>query len=530
MIDYIEIESIEEFGDDETYDIWNYDTRCDDGSGGNFLIDGVIVHNSIPIAVANRDDPKHIWKNKLQEIHPRLYEILADTYGIILWQEQLQALWQELAGFTAPEAQEARKAVAKKWTHKLKPIREKWLMGASKTIGESKAIEYWQLMESFGRYAFNKSHGVSYCLVAFRCLWLKAHFAPEFWAAVMSDCHPDKLVRYMSVARAEDWKPTDITYSGKHVPSKYADGVKFGTLNINNLTVNFTVTNDVVNQGLIGIKKVGEKAAQIFEGKGEWLDIDHFVGFGQGRRNKTVLERFIKLGAFASLSGHSNSRAVWMWYQYKYCTGNTEFKNSIKNDLLKREGWNEQTIAAERQRQIAEFKRNFPTRNKIPPKFKNWIPKPIDAREKVMALFIEDFSSEEKLNFQKEFLGYYLDSPLDLFHTRGGCSIKDAKNNGVAGLETSIEAMIVDIQFALTKARNGREGTQYARLTITDGVQRALVFIWNNELCRQDAENLVPGVGIRIKVNFDKQRGTFSMCRNANIIRLRQKNEESVVV
>lgn len=72
------------------------------------------------------------------------------------WQEQLAMIWQRLAGFTAPEAQDARKAVAKKWAHKLKHIREKWVEGASKTIGRDQAVEYWGAMETFGRYAFNK--------------------------------------------------------------------------------------------------------------------------------------------------------------------------------------------------------------------------------------------------------------------------------------------------------------------------------------------------------------------------------------
>lgn len=478
---------------------------------------------SIPEAMANRDDHQQRWKNRL---HPDILEVLQYTYGVICYQEQLQAIWQKIAGFTAPEAQEARKAVAKKWTHKLKPIRSKWLEGATKILGAAEAAEWWDKMETFGRYAFNKSHSVSYCLVAYRCLWLKAHFAPEFWAAVMSDCHPDKLVRYMSVARAEDWKPTDITYSGKYHPKHKANGVTFGTLNISNLTVNYTVTGDIVNQGLIGIKKVGEKAAEIFEGKGEYKDIDEFVASSEGRKNKVVLERFIKLGAFSHLSGHSNSLALWQYYQYKYCSGNTEFKKDIKEKLLAKAGWTPKTIQDERNRQISEYKKLYPSRRKIPDKFHNWYPKPVDDRENVMALFINDFTQAEKLEFQKEFLGYYLDSPLDLFEVRGGCTIKAAKEEGVDGEEVYLEVMVVDIAFAITKGKNGNQGTQYAKLFVTDGIQRSMIFIWNNELARQDAENLIAGAGIRVRVQFDKQRGTFSMCRGTNLIRLRLKDKE----
>jgi hypothetical protein len=108
---------------------------------------------SIPDAVRNRDDGRKTWQKRL---HPVILDVLKDTYGVIVYQEQLQAIWQRVAGFTAPEAQEARKAVAKKLTHKLKPIKEKWLRGAAKMLGQAEADEWWPKMETFGRYAFNK--------------------------------------------------------------------------------------------------------------------------------------------------------------------------------------------------------------------------------------------------------------------------------------------------------------------------------------------------------------------------------------
>lgn len=485
---------------------------------------------SIPEAVANRDDKSKKWQKNLSNIHERLFKILEDTYGIILWQEQLAAIWQELAGFAAPEAQEARKAVAKKWTHKLKYIGEKWVKGATKTIGEQNAKAQWEKMVTFGRYAFNKSHGVSYCLVALKCLWLKAHFAPEFWAAVMSDCHPDKLVRYMSVARAEDWEPTDITYCGKYKPQKASRGVKFGTLNINNLTTNYTVTGDVVNQGLIGIKKIGEKAAEIFAGKGEWTDIDHFVQHSPDRKNKIVLERFIKLGAFSHLPGHKNAYALWQYYQYAYCSTSASFKNEIKEKLLIKQGWNDKTIAEERQRQVSEFKKIYPGRKKIPAKFHNWTPKPNDSREEIISLYDRDFTQAQKLEFQKEFLGYYLDSPLDLFMVKGDKTLKQAKILGLEDENAIIEVMIVSFEMAESKPKNGKPGgVKYGRITVTDGVQRALIFIWGNEIARQDETSYAEGTGVRMTVKYDKQRGTFSVVNGTNLIKLKIRDTNATV-
>ena len=473
---------------------------------------------SIPDAVKNRDDKRETWKKLL---YPAILDILKDTYGVIVYQEQLQAIWQAMAGFTAPEAQEARKAVAKKWTHKLKPIREKWLAGASRTMTPEEADEWWAKMETFGRYAFNRSHAVSYCLVAHRCLWLKAHFAPEWWAAVMSDCNSKKLVRYMGIARSEEWEPTEITYSGTSIPTKKTRGVRFGTLNLLNMTKRFTITGNVVNQGLIGIKGIGDTAAEKYEGRGEYTDIDDFIE-QMGGKDKSSIERFIKLGSFQSMSGHENARATWMWYQYKYCSGKdiTKMRKEIKTKLLEREDWNEQTIKTERERMIAEYRRQYPKRRKIPDKFRNWKPKPNDRRERVMALFEDDFPLAEVLEFEKLYLGYYLHSPLELFICSGGGTIEEAKAAGRIGDECKLEVVIVDIDFGLTKTNN-----EFARIVVSDGIQQALVMMWSNEMAIQDANNLMVDTGIQMYVDYDEQRNSFSLCRGEIIIRLVQRKK-----
>lgn len=473
---------------------------------------------SIPEAVANRDDHRGVWKNKL---HPDIYEVLKDTYGVIVYQEQLQAIWQMVAGFTAPEAQEARKAVAKKWTHKLKPIREKWMKGAARVLGEREAEQWWAKMETFGRYAFNRSHAVSYCLVAHRCLWLKAHFAPEFWAAVMSDCHPDKLVRYMGVARSENWEPTDITYCGTFQPSERSRGVKFGTINIENLTASFTVTGDVVNQGLIGIKGLGETAASVWTGQRKFTGLDALVDL-MGK-DKTAFERFIKLGAFKEFPGYENSKATWEYYRYKYCTGKdiTALKKVIRQQLLEVDGWNEETIKAERERQVEEYLKSYPNRRKIPAKLQNWAPVPDDSVAKVMALFPTDFELHEVLQFEKEYLGYYLHSPLDLYNTRGNCTIENAKLASKKHGEAGLEGVVVDFQTAESKNKN-----IYGRLILSDGIQTTLVLIFGKQLQMQNLELFRQGTGIQLIVEYDEMRNTFSLARGEIIIKLLPKTDQ----
>lgn len=472
---------------------------------------------SIPEAIANRDDKSGRWQQRLKNIDPVFLDVLGPTYGTICYQEQLQAIWQRVAGFTAPEAQEARKAVAKKWAEKLKPIERKWINGASRTIGEEAAREYWQKMVTFGRYAFNQSHAVSYCLVAHRCLWLKAHFAPEWWTAVMSDCHPDKLVRYMGVARAEGWQPTAITYAGKTIPQQTFKGVRFDTINVENLTASFTVTDDTVNQGLVGIKGIGDSTAQEWEGSGTFISLDDFIA--KRGKKKIVLEAFIKLGAFRRFSGYENAKATWQYYRYKYCTGKdiTAFRSEVRTKLLQQEGWNDETIEKERQRQLLEYRKLYPRRLKMPDKILKWQPKPDDSCDRVMALFAgDDYTLQEILSFEKHYLGYYLHSPLDLYDIQGNCTISQAKEAAKSGGELKLEAVITDLQFETSKKNN----KPYARVFVSDGIQTALVLIFSSELGIQDENNLVPGTGVQMIVDYDEKRGTFTLARGEIVIKL----------
>jgi len=376
------------------------------------------------------------------------------------------------------------------------------------------------------------SHAVAYCLMALRCLWLKAHFAPEFWACVMSGCHPDKIPRFMSVSRSEGWVPTEITYSGKNIPKTRANGVKFGTLNINSLTANYTVTGDIINQGMIGVSGIGDKAAEIFEGEGKYDSIDEFVHSDSegknNRKNKAALERLIKLGVFEHLPKHENSKALWMYYQYKH-TSDDGFRKNIKADILQLQGWNDKTIAAEIARQITAYKSLYPKRNKIPSKIQNWKPTVSDVTlDTMLKLFPNDYTLAEKLQFQKEYLGFYLDSPLELFETRGNCTIQDAKELGLEIREVMLEVMITKCETGTTRPRDGQTtGSTFAKITVTDGIQTSLLFIWKSELDNIDPKMLQHGVGIRARVNFDKMRNTFSLCRGTTLRSLRLKNADS---
>lgn len=481
----------------------------------------------IDVYIENRDDPDEKWR---QGLHPDILKILEKTYGIIVFQEDLARFWTELCGFTIPEAQDARKAVAKKKTDQLQWIGPKVIKGATPLLGEEKAKEWWDKMVSFGRYAFNKSHATAYTILAYRCLWLKTYFPSEWWAAVLSDCKKDKLVQFIGTARCE--------------------GMKFGTLSINRLAKHFTVKHNKILLGLTSVNGIGDSAADkllttiegmMFNSFDEVVDV---VG-----PNRTIFERLIKLGAFDEL--YPNRKALWKYYLYKVGSGKdiNEFKRRVNACYL----WPSKEIFAERQRQTNEYKKQYPKRKKIPKKIMEWLPsnawptksseydpeRELTKDEAKMAkkikltfdqfvqFFPEDFSLIEILDFEKEYLGYYWNSPLEVFENKDGTSVADARASSLAKQagehrkRVFMEAVIDEVVTNKTKS-----GNEYLVLYVTDGIERVRVNVWGNEIFLTDDELFEPGTGIRMCVKWSDQYRSFSVERGQGITALPLKKKK----
>lgn len=470
--------------------------------GGVKSLNDLVVYTSlgrpgplpmIDTYIARRDDKKQSWK--IGE-HPFIVEKLKSTFGVICYQEQLATIWRGLAGFTAPEAEAARKSVAKKQSDVLAPIEYKWIDGARKELGELKAKEWWDKMATFARYAFNLSHATAYVLISQRCLWLKAHYPAEWWAAVMSDCDSERLTKYMGYARA--------------------DGVKFGCYDVDKLTLKFTAVDNLVTPGLTAVKGIGLNLSQkIVDQEFAYTDVDDFVE--KNGRHKIVCESLIKLGAFTKK--HPNRKATWWWYQYQH--GVDDDAKQMKKFIRCAFAWPEEAIKAERQRQEMEYRQQYPKRNKMPTKITNWLPrKPYKAesyalpsviseainqytkyieptREQVMALAKDDFTLSEILDFERTYLGYYFHSPMDLY-VHAGHTIACAKVDGI--LEGVIE------KFSMRKKQ-----TEFGEAIVTDGLETTKVMIWSNELIASGDSILKPGNGIKMRVVWKDQFKTFSI-------------------
>jgi DNA polymerase-3 subunit alpha len=221
--------------------------------------------------------------------HPLLEEILAETYGIFVYQEQVMQAAQLLAGYSLGEADLLRRAMGKKIKSEMDAQRAIFVEGCAKTNGipAAKANELFDLIDKFAGYGFNKSHAAAYALVAYQTAWLKAHHRPEFYAASMS---------------------FDVTLTDKlgvFVEDMRRGGVECLPPDINASHAHFTVENGAVRYALGALKGVGEKAMEALveerERGGPFTSLEDFAARIDPRLlNRRQLESLAAAGAFDS--------------------------------------------------------------------------------------------------------------------------------------------------------------------------------------------------------------------------------------
>jgi len=219
----------------------------------------------------------------------RLKPILEDTYGAIVYQEQVMLIAMEMSGFTAADADKLRKAMGKKILEVLTPMREQWVEGAvERGYNGQMAERLWEDILPFAEYAFNKSHSAAYGLTTMRTAYLKAHYPGEVMAAVLTSKlgKTDELTRYIQECKDEGLLvlPPDINQSDIYF---------------------FNVLDQGIRYGLAGIKGVGEAVAESIlacrEEGGPFTDLQDFVTRVESKvANKRVVEALIKAGAFDS--------------------------------------------------------------------------------------------------------------------------------------------------------------------------------------------------------------------------------------
>ncbi len=296
--------------------------------------------------------------------HPLLEDVCRETYGVMVYQEQVMEAARRIAGYTLGGADVLRRAMGKKKPEEMEAQRGVFVEGARRVnnIPERKAVEIFALLEKFAGYGFNKSHSAAYAILSYRTGYLKANYPVQFMAAVLASelGNSDKISHFLDECGAM--------------------GVPVLGPDINESRENFTPVGAKIRFGLGAIKGVGEAASQKIiaerEARGPYRDFADFIARVDGRAvNKRVLECLIKTGAF-------------------------DFAGELRGVLFAQVDEALAAVAA-RQRDAAAGQHSF-----------------LDALHEPAADYggkrngsrpgMRDFSVAERLQFEKELLGFYI--------------------------------------------------------------------------------------------------------------------------
>ena len=265
-------------------------------------------------------DIKH-GKKKMEFPFPELEKILAPTYGVIVYQEQVMQVVQEVGGFTLGGADLVRRAMSKKKEDQMLKMKNEYLEGArAKGFDERKADALFELIMKFAEYGFNKSHSAAYALITFQTAFLKTYYPAEFMAALISSesDNVDKVVKYIDEIKRLDMEllPPDINKSIRDF-GVVSEGEKSSII-----------------YGMGAIKGVGSAAIDnILEARkeGEFTSLDNFISRTDGNKvNKRVYEALIKSGAFDDFGF---SRKMLLFNIEKITDGTRRFSKSKEYSL-----------------------------------------------------------------------------------------------------------------------------------------------------------------------------------------------------
>ncbi len=243
------------------------------------------------VKVASGKTPVHYYDERLRPV-------LEETYGTMVYQEQIMRVSMVMSGFSAGKADKLRKAMGKKKLDIMRMLQEDWNTGAVEN-GYSLEIakKIWEDAEKFAKYAFNKSHSAAYSILVMRTAYLKAHYPNEYMAAVLSSYmgNTDRLIKYIA--------------SCNH------NGTPVLPPDINSSNAEFTPVEDGIRFGLVGVRGVGKNVADEIiaerEANGPYSSLHDFVNRLDSKcYNRKTLEALIKGGAFDS-TGYTRKQLMY---------------------------------------------------------------------------------------------------------------------------------------------------------------------------------------------------------------------------
>jgi DNA polymerase-3 subunit alpha len=372
-------------------------------------------------------DRKHGRKQVSYDL-PELKEILEETYGVIVYQEQVMQISNRLAGYSLGEADILRRAMGKKKAEEMAAQRARFLVGAkSQGFPQKKIEKIFDLMEQFAGYGFNKSHSAAYAYLAYATAYLKAHYPLEFLSALLTSemGNTDKVVKYINECREM--------------------GIPVLPPDVNSSSRDFTPDGQGIRMGLCAIRNVGAGAAdsiiaaresgQPFQSLHELCERVDLASV-----NRRILENLIKCGAMEGLGGNRAQLTALI-------DGAMESGQRVWRD--KQSG----------QTGLFGEMPNEPAHAEHPPP-----PLP-------------DWTSQQKLSSEKEVIGIYVTGhPLDAYQSKVS-ELSTHYTETLEGLEKGVEVAICGILTGIQRKRN-KEGKLWAALRLEDrtGSVEAMVF------------------------------------------------------
>ncbi len=394
-------------------------------------------------------------KEPVEYDHPLLEPVLRDTYGVIIYQEQVMRAAQALSGYTLEEADILRAAMGKKQIAVMQKERERFIAGAIRNgVEQSLAESIFEKIATFASYGFNRSHAAAYALTSYTTAYLKAHFPHEFMAALMSLDMDDTDKTYKNIAAVREMRipvlPPDINRSG----------------------VKFTVSDGAIRFGLGAIRGIGVKSAEeiiaVRERGGDFKSLADFcIRVGTQLANRRVLEALIKCGAMDSIG---MPRAALM---------------AQVDDALR----------------LAQREENDAVRNQISLFSQKILPPALTVRGPAT-----EWPQHELLNFEKEALGFYITAhPLDKYERE----LRRIGRLTTADLPSAADGTQVRLAGVIhaVKLKNNKAGKRYATFQLEDREGTVECIAWPETY--QKYETVISGdqpVVVKGRLDVDDER------------------------
>jgi DNA polymerase III subunit alpha len=433
-------------------------------------IEDIIALNALyrpgPIGSGMIDDfvsRKH-GHSKIKYDHPILEPILKDTYGVILYQEQVMRIATDLAGFTAGQADGLRKAMGKKIPEEIEKQRENFVAGAkAKNIERHLAEKIFDQIVHFGGYGFNKSHAAAYGMLSYQTAYLKANYPIEYFTALLNS-----EIGHSAVAKQEEESKLST-----YIQDADKVGIKLLVPDVQRSDEKFSIQGEGIRFGLTAVKNVGEGAAESIvkarADKGPFKSWEDFIGrVNLHAANRKVLESLIKAGAF---DGFGES----------YLSTRAELTAKLDASLESAQSQNKDLVIG--QGSLFEAEVFAPN---------------IDSKIKV-----EPWNEHDALNFEKEVLGFYLSGhplarhqhELVAYSQYRLDKLPPGSDDPRSGPMVRLAGMIANAKKLATKEKK----EPYARFKLEDLYGEIEVVVFPKSYAGPMAKYIVPGALVVVK-------------------------------